>query len=168
MARGNNNRPPPAGSSACSSLVHPSPNMEDISSPYHLSNADHPGIILIPHSLLGPNYNSWRRSMFLALTAKNKVSFVNGSLLQPTVDDLLFSSWNRCNSMVTSWILNSVSKDIANSLMYFSTAYDLWADLRARFHQANGPRIFQLKQQISSLHQGALDVNGYYMKLKIL
>ncbi|XP_061372446.1 uncharacterized protein LOC133314915 [Gastrolobium bilobum] len=106
--------------------------------------------------------------MTLALTAKHKLYFVDGSVLRPPASDLLFSSWLRCNSMVISWILNSVSKEIADSLLYFSTAYEVWTDLQTRFSEANGPRIFQLKQQISSLCQGSLDVNGYYTKLKSL
>ncbi|XP_061347818.1 uncharacterized protein LOC133293288 [Gastrolobium bilobum] len=106
--------------------------------------------------------------MSIALTAKNKSTFVDGSLTRPSPDHLLFGAWNRCNSMVISWLLNSVSKDIADSLMYFINAYDAWSDLRTRFHQANGPRIFQLCFQISSLQQGALPVNSYYTRLKSL
>ncbi|XP_061345104.1 uncharacterized protein LOC133290959 [Gastrolobium bilobum] len=168
MARGGKNTNPIPSSSSTSNVASSSASMEDSASPYYLQNGDHPGLILVTHSLTGPNFNSWNRAMLIALTAKNKVCFVDGSLLRSDHSDLLFVAWTRCNSMVISWLLNSVSKEIADSLMYFSTAYDLWDDLRVRFHQANGPRIFQLKQQISSLHQGSLDVNTYYTKLKIL
>ena len=60
--------------------------------------------------------------MVMALTAKNKISFIDGSIPCPESDDLLFGTWIRCNSMVISWILNSVHKDIADSLLYFDTA----------------------------------------------
>ncbi|XP_061342845.1 uncharacterized protein LOC133289010 [Gastrolobium bilobum] len=99
---------------------------------------------------------------------KNKLVFVNGTLICLSPTDLLFSVWNRCNSMVISWILNFVTKDIADSLLYFSNAYEVWSDLKTRYSQANGPRIFHLKQQISSFCQGSSDVNGYYTKLKSL
>ncbi|XP_061351052.1 uncharacterized protein LOC133296119 [Gastrolobium bilobum] len=164
MARGsNNNRPPQADASSGSSA-----SMDDSSSLYFLQSGDHPGLILVSHTLSGSNFHSWRRAMLLALTAKNKLSFIDGSLLRPPPTDLLFSAWIRCNSMVISWILNSVSKDIADSLLYFSNAYEVWTDLATRFSQANGPRIFQLKQQISLLSQGPLDVSAYYTKLKAL
>lgn len=80
--------------------------------------------------------------MIMALTAKNKVGFVDGTFLQPQIDDLLHCAWTRCNSMVISWLLNSVTREIANSLMYLATARDIWIDLQDRFHQSNAPRIF--------------------------
>jgi len=64
-------------------------------------------------------------------------------------------------------ILNSVSKEIVDSVMYINFAVDMWNDLHDRFSQGNGPRIFQLKQQIHTLTQGSLDVSGYFTKLKI-
>ncbi|XP_061348597.1 uncharacterized protein LOC133293976 [Gastrolobium bilobum] len=164
MARGNNtNRPPPDYTSFGSSS-----SMDELSSPYYLQNGDHPGLILVSHSLTGSNFSSWHRALLLALTAKNKLVFIDGTIVRPPSTDLLFSSWNRCNSMVISWILNSVANDIADNLLYFSTGYKVWNDLKTRYSQANGPRIFQLKQRISSLCQGSLDVNGYYSKLKSL
>ncbi|XP_061351894.1 uncharacterized protein LOC133296862 [Gastrolobium bilobum] len=170
MARGSNTNNTAAGSrpATTSSASSSSVSMEDSSSPYFLSSGDHPGLTLVSHVLLGSNFHSWSRAMMIALSPKNKLFFVDGSLPRPVSDDLLFQSWNRCNSMVTSWILNSVSKDISDSLLYFSSASEIWTDLRNRFLQANGPKIFQLKQQIASLTQGSLDVNGYYTRLKIL
>ena len=70
--------------------------------------------------------------------------------------------------MVMSWILNAISKDIADSIMYVNNACDMWTDLHERFHQSNGPRIFQLKQQIHALVQGSNDVSSYFTKLKTL
>ncbi|XP_061368074.1 uncharacterized protein LOC133311079 [Gastrolobium bilobum] len=142
--------------------------VEDTNSPYYLHNADHPGLVLVTHLLTGTNYHTWNRAMSMALTAKNKYQFVDGSLPQPDSDDLLSSFWIRCNSMVTSWLLNSIAREIADSLLYIPTAAGIWMDLKERFQQGNGPRIFQLKSQITTLTQGALDVNTYYTRLKTL
>lgn len=142
--------------------------MEDSGSPYFLHNGDHPGLILVSHQLTGSNYNTWSRSMEMALTAKNKLAFIDGSLPRPPVGDLLHGVWVRCNSMVISWLLNSVSRDIADSLLYFDTASNVWSDLHDRFHQSNGPRIFQIKTHLVALNQGSMDVSTYYTKLKIL
>ncbi|RVW51959.1 Retrovirus-related Pol polyprotein from transposon TNT 1-94 [Vitis vinifera] len=106
--------------------------VEDSSSPYFLHNGDHPGLNLVSNLLTGANYHTWRRAMLMALTAKNKVGFVDDSLL------------------------------------YLDSACDIWKDLNDRFNQGNGPRIFQIKKQLSALNQGSLDVNSYFTKLKIL
>ena len=84
------------------------------------------------------------------------------SIPRTAANDLLYSAWTRCNSMVTSWILNSVAKDIADSLLYINTAFEIWGDLRDQFHQSNGSRVFQIKKHLVALHQGSLDVNSYY------
>ncbi|KZV53534.1 hypothetical protein F511_42283 [Dorcoceras hygrometricum] len=51
--------------------------LEDTSSPYYLQNGDHPGLLLVSNLLAGSNYNIWSRAMVVALTAKNKLGFVD-------------------------------------------------------------------------------------------
>ncbi|XP_073275485.1 uncharacterized protein [Primulina huaijiensis] len=142
--------------------------VEDSSSLFYLQNGDHPGLVLVSHPLSGNNYNTWSRAMIMALTAKNKSSFVDGTSVCPSVEDLLYSAWIRCNSMVISWILNSVSREIADSLMYIATAREVWIDLRDRFHQSNAPRIFQIKKLLNGLHQASMDISGYYTRMRTL
>ncbi|KAL6325554.1 hypothetical protein AAG906_023399 [Vitis piasezkii] len=105
--------------------------MEDVSSPFFLHSGDHPGLIFVSHNLTGSNYNTWSRVMAMALTAKNKIGFVDGTIPRAAQTDLLFNAWNRCNSM-----------DIADSLMYIATAAEIWIDLRDRFDTAMLLRFF--------------------------
>lgn len=106
--------------------------------------------------------------MLVALSVKNKVSFINGSLPCPAASDPNYRAWNRGNNVVISWIFNSVSKEIAASIMYSGTALEIWQDLRERFAQKNGPRVFQLRRELMSLHQGSDSVSVYYTKLKTI
>ena len=49
--------------------------------------------------------------MTTALLAKNKLGFVNGTILQPNDEsDPIFSDWQRCNDLVLSWINNCLSR----------------------------------------------------------
>ena len=57
----------------------------DPSNPLFLHNGDNPGIILVPQPLTGENYSTWSRSMLIALSAKNKPCFIDGSLSKPSV-----------------------------------------------------------------------------------
>ncbi|KAL6315352.1 hypothetical protein AAG906_000458 [Vitis piasezkii] len=52
--------------------------------------------------------------------------------------------------------------------MYIGSAHEIWTDLCDRFCQSNAPRIFQLKKQLIMLQQGALNINAYYTRFKIL
>ncbi|KAL5558005.1 hypothetical protein UlMin_034216 [Ulmus minor] len=141
---------------------------KDSSSPYYLSNGDYPSLHLVSSHLIGTNYNSWNRVMSMALVAKNKICFVDGLIVQPSIDDSAFVLWSRCNNMVMSWILHLVSKEIAESIMYLNNAMDMWNDLYDRFHQGNNLRVFQIKQLVSNLVQGSSDVCGYFTRLRTL
>jgi hypothetical protein len=53
--------------------------------------------------------------MMMALVAKNKFEFVDGSIMKPPAVDPSLHGWVRCNNMLLSWMLNFVSKDIAKA-----------------------------------------------------
>ncbi|XP_042035460.1 uncharacterized protein LOC121781795 [Salvia splendens] len=141
---------------------------EDTSSLYFLHPSDNPGINLVQQQLTGSNYAAWSRAFSTALLAKNKLVFVDGSILRPARDDLLYQPWIRCNSMVISWLRNSVSSQICSSIMYLDDAYAIWFDLKERFSIADSARIYQLRQQLMTLSQGSSDVTSYFTNLRIL
>jgi len=138
----------------------------EFSSPFYLHHGDSPGTFLVSQPLVGNNYHTWKRSMTMALSAKNKLGFIDGSLTKPAMDASEFSAWNRCNNMVLSWILNSVSQEIASSIIYIESAQEMWQDIKDHFSQSNGPRIFQLQKAISVLSQNNQSVSSYYTSLK--
>ena len=56
---------------------------DDSSSCYYLHPSDNPRALLVSEIFTGDNYIAWSRSMTIALTVKNKISFIDGSLMQP-------------------------------------------------------------------------------------
>ncbi|KAF8410438.1 hypothetical protein HHK36_002967 [Tetracentron sinense] len=95
------------------------------------------------------------RAMIIALSAKNKLGFIDGSSPQPSHDSSTFASWTCCNHMVLSWILNALTKELSNSVVYTDMAYVLWIDLQDLFLRAmplaysnlNGPFAPSHKQE---------------------
>ena len=117
---------------------------DDSSSCYYLHPSDNPGALLVSEIFTGENYIAWSRSMTIALTVKNKISFIDGSLMQPiTNNESLRVAWLRSNNLVLSWLMNSIAKDIRSSLLYFTSAFDIWEELRIRYLRSDGPRVFQ-------------------------
>ncbi|GAU41486.1 hypothetical protein TSUD_239620 [Trifolium subterraneum] len=82
--------------------------------------------------------------------------------------DPSFRAWNRCNMLVHSWILNSVSESIAQSLIFMENAIDVWNDLRERFSQSDLVRISELQQEIYAMKQESRTVTEFYSDLKLL
>lgn len=74
----------------------------------YLHPSDNPLWILVPKPFDGSSYSSWKRAMEIALSAKNKLGFVTGSCKRPISTSADLQSWECCNSMVISWILNAL------------------------------------------------------------
>ncbi|XP_022853468.1 uncharacterized protein LOC111374937 [Olea europaea var. sylvestris] len=105
--------------------------------------------------------------MIIALSVKNKLAFIDGTITKP--DDSkaeLINAWIKNNNMVITWILNSISKEISASVIYASTAHEIWNDLKDRFQQKNGPCIFQLRRDLMNLTQDQSSVSVYFTKIK--
>ncbi|KAI5314748.1 hypothetical protein L3X38_043924 [Prunus dulcis] len=132
--------------------------------------SDHPGLMLVPIKLNGTNYPFWSKSMLHALTAKNKVGFVNGSVQPPseTEQPTEYALWNQCNSMILSWLAHSVEPDLAKAVVHAKTIHQVWQHFKDQFSQKNAPTIYQIQKSIASLSQSTMTVSDYYKKLKDL
>ncbi|CAA7023555.1 unnamed protein product [Microthlaspi erraticum] len=117
--------------------------LDQYENPYFLHSSDHAGLILVSDRLQsGADFHSWRRSVRMALNVHNKLGFIDGTIPKPPADHRDAGSWSRCNDMVATWIMNSVSKKIAQSLLFMSTAEPIWKNILARFKQDDAPRVF--------------------------
>jgi len=85
------------------------------SSAYYLHMGENPGTMLIKMQLDENNYHTWTRTMKRALLSMKKLKFVNGDLFEPTQDDELHEARERCNVMVISWIMRTLSAQIAQA-----------------------------------------------------
>lgn len=106
--------------------------------------------------------------MFITLSAKNKLDFINDTITPPDLNDAEYQRWSHCNHMITSWLLNSVTKDIKDSVIYSKTSRDLWMSLEHRFRQTSGAKLFHPQKEITCLVRGTLDIAGYFTRLKRL
>ncbi|XP_070049254.1 uncharacterized protein [Nicotiana tomentosiformis] len=140
----------------------------DTTSPMYMHPLESVGSVLVPVSFDGTGYRSWRRGVLRALSVKNKVSFITGKCQKPAIGHATFDQWARCDNIVTSWILNSLSKDLADSLQYVNDAKELWQELEDWYDQTNGAKLYQPQEKINDLSQGTLDITGYYTKIKKL
>ncbi|XP_049350380.1 uncharacterized protein LOC125815000 [Solanum verrucosum] len=123
----------------------------EIPSPFYLHPSENASSSLLPAVFDGTGYRSWRRAV-----------------VRPDPTDPSFQQWERCDDMVTSWILNSLSPDLRDSLQYVNNAQELWGELEERYDQTNSCKLYQLQKEINDLVQGTLDITSYYTKMKKL
>ncbi|XP_042961358.1 uncharacterized protein LOC122296040 [Carya illinoinensis] len=153
-------------SSASSRILNPS---DDSSSPYYLHPSDNPGSLLVSEIFAGDNYIAWSRSITIALTVKNTIAFIGGSITAPpTTQHLNHTVWLHANNLVLSWLMNSISKDIRNSLLYVASVVDRWNELKTRYLRSDGPRIFHLEKSLNCINRGSSSITEYFSAFKIL
>ena len=76
--------------------------------------------------------------------------------------------WKRNKTFVRSWIIRSLSTEIAQSVLFVKKASDLWVELRQRFSQGNHMRVADLNKELHSLKQGTFTVTTFFTQLKKL
>jgi len=94
----------------------------DDSNPFILHSSNNPGIALVSHPLTGDTYNSWKKAMRMTLHGKNKYGFVDGSILEPALGHSTHALWHLNDSIISSWLLNSLSKEMQVSILHCSSA----------------------------------------------
>uniref|UniRef100_A0A2N9EVF5 Reverse transcriptase Ty1/copia-type domain-containing protein n=1 Tax=Fagus sylvatica TaxID=28930 RepID=A0A2N9EVF5_FAGSY len=126
------------------------PPTSTVSSPYTLHPSDSPSLVLVSGLLTGDNFPKWQKAMTRALNTKNKLNFVYGSLLTLDPNSPEYKQWNQTKDMVLTWILNSISPSLANSLEYHTNPREVWIDLQSRFSHGNNARLYHLKRRAAS------------------
>nr|XP_009778056.1 PREDICTED: uncharacterized protein LOC104227505 [Nicotiana sylvestris] len=98
------------------------PYVPEPTSPLFLLPSDVPGVSLVSVPFSGTGFGGWKRNMIVSLSAKNKIGFIDGSCVKSAETSPQYRQWDRCNNMVISWLTNSLSPDIAESVQYSETA----------------------------------------------
>lgn len=64
----------------------------------YLYHSNQPDTVFVPQPLVEDNYSTWSQSMTMALTVKNKIGFIDGSIKKP--DDKIQK--NRSNQITAT------------------------------------------------------------------
>ncbi|KAL0407843.1 UNVERIFIED_CONTAM: Retrovirus-related Pol polyprotein from transposon RE2 [Sesamum radiatum] len=127
--------------------------------------SEHSNLTLTSSPLDDTNFIAWKRAVYVSLGTKMKLGFIGGTFPRPALGSIHFEQWRRVDLMVTSWIWNSMSKDIVESFKFCATSLELWLAIQARYGRSNGPMIYQLQREISSISQCNLSLTEYLTKV---
>lgn len=89
----------------------------NLSHPFYIHPSDNPNTPLISPHFDGNVFVPRRRSMLVALSAKNEIGVITGRNPQPTEDSPYYLGWELCNDILIAWITNSLSQNISLSLI---------------------------------------------------
>ncbi|XP_074289544.1 uncharacterized protein LOC141614699 [Silene latifolia] len=145
------------------------PFVMDPTDPLYLHPAENTHPVVVDTKLSGiDNYLEWKRQMELAICTKRKLGFLTGVVKRPVNDPLKEAAWDTCNSLLISWIMHNVEKQINRFVMYVKTAKEIWDYLQTQFSVSNEARKFILNKELDDLSQGDKSINEYFTELRIL
>lgn len=110
-------------------------------------------------------YDEWAMNIRLALWARKKFGFVDGSIVKPDEYSDDIDDWWANNAMVMSWIKLTIAAELSSSLSHHEVARDLWRRIQKPFSLKNGQRVQRLKTELANCHQKGSAVEAYYGKL---
>ncbi|GJT41206.1 retrovirus-related pol polyprotein from transposon TNT 1-94 [Tanacetum coccineum] len=120
-------------------LINPDNSVND---PLSINNSDHPGMVLTQTPFNGGNFLGRTRNIKMALGAKLKLGFIDGTCVKPAVTKL------------------------SDAFLFTQSAQELWKEIVERYGQSNGPLPYQLERELSHIYQGNLSIASYFSKLK--
>lgn len=103
-----------------------------------------------------------------ALGTREKLGFINSTISVPDLQDLNRNAWEGRNHLVQSSIINCVSNSIAQTIVLYDYAFEVWQDLHESFNKINHIRIATLRSSVNNLKQGRKFMLDYFTTLKEL
>ncbi|KAK6795002.1 hypothetical protein RDI58_008455 [Solanum bulbocastanum] len=93
--------------------------VQDLTSAFYVHHSESAGPTIVPVLFDGSGYRSWRRDVIRGLSVKNKTGFINDKIQKLHLNSPNFTQWERCDDIVASWILNSLSKNLRDSFAVY-------------------------------------------------
>lgn len=98
--------------------------------------------------------------MRIALLERNKLGFIDGTWKKDSFKEESWCQGERCNAIVQSWLMNTISDSLLGGMIYVDSAQEVWEDLKLRFDN--------LHKEIATLVQGTSYVAAYLTRMKKL
>ncbi|KAL9462523.1 hypothetical protein AB3S75_000513 [Citrus x aurantiifolia] len=99
---------------------------------------------------------------------RGKMGYLTEDKKEPAKEDPSYATWDAENSMVMTWLVNSMEEDINSNYMCYLTAKELWDNVNQMYSDlGNQSQIFELTIKLGELRQGE-DITKYFISLKRL
>ena len=103
------------------------------------------------------------------IRGQGKIGYITGDKKVPANDDPLYATWDAENSMVMTWLVNSMEEDISSNYMCYPTAKELWDNVSQMYSDlGNQSQVFELTLRLGEIRQGDDSITKYFNSLKRL
>ncbi|KAH7516297.1 hypothetical protein FEM48_Zijuj10G0120300 [Ziziphus jujuba var. spinosa] len=110
--------------------------------------------------LNGKNYLKWSQIVRTYLKGKGRLGHLLGT--RPAKEDPTFEAWDEEDSMIMSWLWDSMEPTISDTCMFFTTAKEIWDCLHRTCSKArNTAQVYEIKVKAGATKQGDKSVTEY-------
>ncbi|KAG6516286.1 hypothetical protein ZIOFF_026741 [Zingiber officinale] len=108
-------------------------------------------------------------SVRIFIYGKGKEDFLTDKSQPPPIHDPNFKSWKVNNSLVMTWLLNSMTNEVGEHFLLHQTAKGIWDEVQETYSQVDNTfELFEVEQSIHDLKQGDLSAIQYFSILSRL
>lgn len=129
-----------------SNNFQPAPSMEasQLSGELHNLNTT--------YRLDGRNYLQWSQLVKTFLKGHGKISHLTGD--SPKENDPKFQAWDEEDSVIMSWLWNSMQPSISKIFMFLPTNHDIWESARKTYSKMKDAAVlYEIKTKITNTKQ---------------
>lgn len=134
-------------------------------SPYVLTANDNPGAVISQPPLNGRNYDEWAQNLRVALSARKKFGFIDGTIPKPSADSPDLEDWMASNHLLVTWTKLTIEPKLRSNIFHKEVAKDLWDHIKKRFALKSGARYQQLRASLANCRQVGSTVEDYFGRL---
>ena len=100
----------------------------------------------------GKNYLQWARLVKLALKGKQKLQYLSED--PPAKDDKKFHTWDVEDTVIMTWLLNSMQIGVSQNFMFLESSKQIWEAVKKTYSKAQDAAvIYDLKTRIAHTKQ---------------
>ena len=103
------------------------------------------------------------------IRGRSKIGDLTGEKEEPAPEDPFYPTWDAENSMVMTWLVNSMEEDISSNYICYHTAKELWENIHQMYSDlGNQSQVYELTLKLGEIRQGEDSVTKYFNSLKRL
>ncbi|KAL5745423.1 hypothetical protein ACOSP7_026569 [Xanthoceras sorbifolium] len=112
-----------------------------------IENSNHP-VKITTIKLNGDNFLRWSLSVQMYIRGRGKLGYLTGHKAEPPASDAQYAVWDAENSMAMAWLVNSMEEEISANYLGFSTAREMWENLKAMYSDlGNQSQIYEIQSR---------------------
>ena len=117
----------------------------------------------------GENFLRWSQFVRMYIRGRGKIGYLIRHTKEPAANDANYPAWDAKNSMVMTWLVNSMEKDISWNYMCYHTTNELWDNVNQMYSDlGNQSQVYKLTLKLEEIRQGEKTVTKYFNTLKQL